>query len=99
AVELQAKLANVLWRTGRRGQAREAFQAALRAVAAGDTLRRAHLLPRLGRLEVADNHFEAAWAAYDAAEELLGGNPEGMDTATAEHRLGQMVGGRGALYP
>ena len=30
-VELQAKLANVLWRTGRRGQAREAFQAALRA--------------------------------------------------------------------
>ena len=33
-VDLQAKLANVLWRTGRRGQAREAFQAALRVVAA-----------------------------------------------------------------
>ena len=40
AVELQAELANVLWRTGRRGQAREAFQAALRAAPAGDTLRR-----------------------------------------------------------
>ena len=93
-----AKLANVLWRTGRRGQAREAFRAALRAVAAGDTLRRAHLLTRLGRLEVADNHFDAAWAAYDAAEELLAGNPEGMDTATAEEWLELMVDGRACQY-
>ncbi|HWM97842.1 MAG TPA: AAA family ATPase, partial [Streptosporangiaceae bacterium] len=98
AVELQAKLANVLWRTGRRGQAREAFQAALRAVAAGDTLRRAHLLTRLGRLEVSDNHFEAAWAAYDAAEDLLGGNPEEMDAATVEEWLELMVDGRACQY-
>ena len=98
AVELQAKLANVLWRTGRRGQAREAFQAALRAVPAGDTLRRAHLLTRLGRLEVSDNHFEAAWAAYDAAEELLGGNPEEMDAATVEEWLELMVDGRACQY-
>ena len=98
AVELQAKLANVLWRTGRRGQAREAFQAALRAVAAGDTLRRAHLLTRLGRLEVSDNHFEAAWAAYDAAEELLGGKPEEMDAATVEVWLELMVDGRACQY-
>jgi DNA-binding SARP family transcriptional activator len=97
-VELQAKLANVLWRTGRRGQAREAFQAALRAVPAGDTLRRAHLLTRLGRLEVSDNHFEAAWAAYDAAEELLGGNPEEMDAATVEEWLELMVDGRACQY-
>ena len=98
AVELQAKLANVLWRTGRRGQAREAFQAALRAVPAGDTLRRAHLLTRLGRLEVADNHYEAAWAAYDAAEELLGGDPEEMDAATVEEWLELMVDGRACQY-
>jgi adenylate cyclase len=98
AVDLQAKLANVLWRTGRRGQAREAFQAGLRAVPAGDTLRRAHLLTRLGRLEVADNHFEAAWAAYDAAEELLGGNPEEMDAATVEEWLELMVDGRACQY-
>jgi DNA-binding SARP family transcriptional activator/tetratricopeptide (TPR) repeat protein len=98
AVELQAKLANVLWRTGRRGQAREAFQAGLRAVAAGDTLRRAHLLTRLGRLEVADNRFEAAWAAYDAAEDLLGGNPEEMDAATVEEWLELMVDGRACQY-
>ena len=95
---LQAKLANVLWRTGRRGQAREAFQAGLRAVPAGDTLRRAHLLTRLGRLEVADNRFEAAWAAYDAAEDLLGGNPAEMDAATVEEWLELMVDGRACQY-
>ncbi len=98
AVDLQAKLANVLWRTGRRGQAREAFRAALRAVAADDTLRRAHFLTRLGRLEVADNHFEAAWAAYDAAEDLLGGDPEEMDAATVEEWLELMVDGRACQY-
>jgi tetratricopeptide (TPR) repeat protein len=98
SVDLQAKLANVLWRTGRRGQAREAFQAGLRAVPASDTVRRAHLLTRLGRLEVADNHFEAAWAAYDAAEELLGGNPEEMDAATVEEWLELMVDGRACQY-
>ena len=98
AVDLQAKLANVLWRTQRRGQAREAFQAALRAVPAGDTLRRAHLLIRLGRLEVSDSHYEAAWAAYDAAEDLLGGNPEEMDAATVEEWLELMVDGRACQY-
>jgi len=98
AVELQAKLANVLWRIARRGQAREAFQAALRILGDGDTLRRAHLLTRLGRLEVADNHLEAAWAAYDAAEELLGGNPAEMDAATVEEWLELMVDGRACQY-
>ena len=97
-MELQAKLANVLWRTQRRGQAREAFQAGLRAVPAGDTLRRAHLLTRLGRLEVSDSHYEAAWAAYDAAEDLLGGNPEEMDAATVEEWLELMVDGRACQY-
>src|SRR5690349_2678682 len=97
-VELQAKLANVLWRTQRRGQAREAFQAGLRAVPAGDTLRRAHLLIRLGRLEVSDGRYEAAWAAYDAAEELLGGDPEEMDAATVEEWLELMVDGRACQY-
>jgi tetratricopeptide (TPR) repeat protein len=98
AVELQAKLANVLWRIGRRGQAREAFQAGLRILGGDDTLRRAHLLTRLGRLEVADSHFEAAWAAYDDAEELLSGNPEEMDAATVEEWLELMVDGRACQY-
>ena len=75
AVDLQAKLANVLWRTGQRGQAREAFQAALRLADGGDNLRRAHLQTRLGRLEAADLRYEAAAEAFDAAEALLGQDP------------------------
>jgi hypothetical protein len=47
---------------------------------------------------VADNHFEAAWAAYDAAEDLLGGNPEEMDAATVEEWLELMVDGRACQY-
>ena len=72
AVDLQAKLANVLWRTGRREQAREAFRAALRLADGGDAVRRAHLYIRLGRLEAADGRYEAADQAYDTAEALLG---------------------------
>ena len=81
AVDLQAKLANVLWRTGHRERAREAFAAALRLAGGGATLRRAHLQTRLGRLEEADLRYEAAAAAFDAAEALLGQDPGEMDAA------------------
>ena len=37
AADLLAKLANVLWRTGRRGQARDAFTEALRLARGGDS--------------------------------------------------------------
>ena len=104
AADLLAKLANVLWRTGRRGETREAFTEALSCVeapgpGAGDgTLRRAHLLIRLGRLEEADGRHEAAWAAWDAAEPLLGENPGERDAATAREWLELMVDGRACQY-
>ena len=98
AVELRAKLANVLWRTGRRGQAREAFQQALDFAGDADPLRRAHLQIRLGRLEAADLRFEAATEAYDAAEKLLGENPGEQDEVTAGHWLELMVDGRACEY-
>ena len=104
AADLLAKLANVLWRTGRRGETREAFTEALGYVeapgpAAGDgTLRRAHLLIRLGRLEETDGRHEAAWAAWDAAEPLLGENPGERDAATAREWLELMVDGRACQY-
>ncbi len=97
-VDLEAKLANVLWRTGRRDQAREAFASALRLADSGDSLRRAHLQTRLGRLEAADLRYEAAAAAFDAAEALLGQDPGEKDAATAEEWLEMMVDGRAALY-
>ena len=98
AVDLQAKLANVLWRTGQRGQARDAFAAALRLARGGHTLRRAHLQIRLGRLEMADLGFQAAAAAFDAAEALLGEDPGQQDAATVGEWLEMMVDGRAALY-
>ena len=98
AVDLQAKLANVLWRTGRRGQAREAFRRPCASPGSGDTLRRAHLQTRLGRLEAADLRYEAAAAAFDATEALLGQDAGEKDAATAEEWLEMMVDGRAALY-
>ena len=97
-VDLQAKLANVLWRTGQRGQARDAFAAALRLARGGDTLRRAHLQIRLGRLEMADLGFQAAAEAFDAAEALLGEDPGQQEAATVGEWLEMMVDGRAALY-
>jgi len=75
AVRLHARLANVLWRTARRDEARAAFHAALRLARAGprplDPAMRAHLYTRLGRLELIEFRYEEAAAAFDAAEELL----------------------------
>jgi tetratricopeptide (TPR) repeat protein len=97
-VELRAKLANVLWRTGRRGQAREAFHQALRLARAEDTLRRAHLHTRLGRLEMADLRHEAAARAFDAAEALLGQESRGKGPGLLAEWLEMMVDGRAALH-
>jgi len=98
AVRLHAKLANVLWRTARRGEAREAFQEALLLADAGDALQRARLQTRLGRLEMADQCYEAAAEAFDAAEALLGEDPGEKGEATADHWLEMMVDGRAGLH-
>jgi len=98
AADLLAKLANVLWRTGRRGAARNAFTEALRLATEDGMLRRAHLLIRLGRLEEADGRHEEAWAAWDAAEALLGENPGERDTTIARLWLELMVDGRACQY-
>jgi class 3 adenylate cyclase/tetratricopeptide (TPR) repeat protein len=98
AVRLYAKLANVLWRTARQGEAREAFQAALRLAGSVDALQRAHLHIRLGRLELTELRYEAASAAFDAAEALLGDDPGSQDDATADQWLEMMVDGRADLH-
>ena len=83
AVQLHAKLANVLWRIARREEARAAFHAALRLADAGprplDPVLRAHLHTRLGRLELTEPRYAEATEAFDAAEALLGepGHTEG----------------------
>jgi tetratricopeptide (TPR) repeat protein len=98
AVRLRAKLANVLWRIARRDAAKEAFRAALGLAESLDPLQRAHLYTRLGRLELAELHYEAAAAAFDAAEALLGDDPGGGDDATADQWLEIMLDGRADMH-
>jgi tetratricopeptide (TPR) repeat protein len=97
-VELRAKLANVLWRTARRDQAGVAFREALDIAGADDMVRRAHLLTRLGRLEMDDLRYEAAAEAFGAAQALLGDDPHAMDARGVEEWLELMLDGWTALY-
>jgi class 3 adenylate cyclase/DNA-binding SARP family transcriptional activator len=108
-VRLYAKLANVLWRTARHGETRQAFQDAL-AVAESATvvsaLRRAWLYTRLGRVNLPDSRFDAAAVAFDAAEALLGADagsgPDGDsasgDRAIVDQWLELMIDGRASMY-
>ena len=98
SVRLHAKLANVLWRIGRLDQAAAAFRAALQLGGSVDALQRAHLYTRLGRLEMSNTQYQAAEAAYDAAEALLGGDPSGWDDATVDQWLEMMVDGRASIH-
>ena len=98
AVELRAKLAEVLWHTGRHGEARDALQKALRLVGTQGSLQAAHLQVRLGRVEMADHHYDAAMAAFDAADELLGERPEDHDEETVDLWLEVQLAGRAYLH-
>jgi tetratricopeptide (TPR) repeat protein len=102
AVRLQAKLANVLWRTARLGEAQTAFRSALAAADAGasplDPVLRAHLHIRLGRLEMTEQRDQEAVADFDAAEALLGGDLGQADDATADEWLELMLDGRADMH-
>jgi class 3 adenylate cyclase len=96
---LQAKLANVLWRTARRGETRAAFTEALRLadlLPEPGRLRKAHLLTRLGRLEMNDGQLGAAARAFDAAAALLGDQPGDSDEE-ADEWLELMIDARAEL--
>jgi class 3 adenylate cyclase len=97
-VRLHAKLANVLWRTARRDEAKDAFHAALRLAGSVDSLNRAYLYTRLGRLEMTEYGYQAAAEAFDAAEALLGDDPGSQDDATADQWLELMLDGRADMY-
>ena len=111
AVELRAKLAEVLWRHRRYGQARVVLREALQLVGPEQPLQAARLQARLGRVEVEDSIstgastrsratvcYDAAISAFDAAEQLLGNCSEELDEEQSDLWLEVQVDGRANLY-
>ncbi len=98
AVRLHAKLANVLWRIGRRDEAADAFRAALRLGGRGRRAAAGAPVHPAGAAGDEQPHYEAAVAAFDAAEALLGGDPSGWDDATVDQWLEMMIDGRAAIH-
>lgn len=97
-VGLRVKLGEVLLRTGRHAEARDAVQEALRLANGHDRLQAARLQALLGRVEIADHRHDAAMAAFDAADELLGEHPEDQDQATVDLWLEVQLDGRAYVH-
>ena len=103
-------MAEVLWRANRLNEAREVLHKVLPLVNRRDSLRVARLQTRLGRVEVDDSIlnfsapawatqcYEAAIAAFDAAEQLLGGSLAEINQQRSDVWLEIQVDGRANLY-
>jgi tetratricopeptide (TPR) repeat protein len=91
-------LADVFWRVGRHGEAREALNEALSRAGPDDPLALARLQARLGDVEISDHRYDAAIAAFDAAEHLLGDHPEHQDQERADLWLAIQLDGRANLF-
>ena len=105
AVELRAELAAVLWRNYRLVEARGALLEALAIIRADKPLQAACLQARLGRVQVDYGYqapggysYEPAIAAFDAADQLLGDEPEQRGQEWAEAWLEVQIDGRANLY-
>ena len=99
AVQLRAKLANVLyWRSGRHVEARELLHEAIGLVDEHDSFLAARLQNLLGRTEIENHDYAAALAAFDAAEAHLGDRPGDQDQAVVALWLEIQLEGRALLY-
>jgi class 3 adenylate cyclase/tetratricopeptide (TPR) repeat protein len=98
SVRLRARLADVLARTGRHGAAREALQEALAMVGPDDRLEAARLYSRLGRVEIGGHRHEAAFDAFDAADQLLGDDPAAYGPEGTDVWMDVQVEGRSVLH-
>ena len=98
ALVLRGQLAEVLWRTGRHAGATSYCRDAIDAAGTAGAHQRARLALLLGQMEIDEAHFDAAAAAYDAAEMLLGDRPLDQGKATSDLWLEIMVAGRAQLY-
>ena len=99
AVELRAKLGELLWKSVTRNlQAREVLQEAIGLTSPADSFQAARLNYLLGRVEITNQRYDAALAALAAAERLLGDHPEDQDQATVDLWLDVLLEGRAAVH-
>jgi DNA-binding SARP family transcriptional activator/tetratricopeptide (TPR) repeat protein len=98
AVDLRAKLSEVLWRNARFDEARETLGEALQLVGSGEELKAARFYARLGRVEVEDHQFGSAVAAFEAANELLGDDLDGKDDEWVDLWLEVQSDGLSSLF-
>jgi predicted ATPase len=98
AIALRAKLAQVFWHTGRVSEAREVLSQAIRLAGHGNALQRARLQILLGRVEIDEENYDAALAAFDAAEELIGEQPGDRDDGAVDQWLELMLHGRANVH-
>jgi len=94
SVDLRYKLSEVLWRAGRFDDARETLGEGLARVDPCHRVLAARLYARLGRVESESYHYDDAIAAFDAADELLGGAPQERDAGWVDTWLEVQVDGR-----
>jgi tetratricopeptide (TPR) repeat protein len=98
AVELRAKLAQVLGHTGRHEEARKMMHEAIGLADGHGSFQRARLHNILGQLEQVNRRLAAAQAAYSAAEELLGSHPAEQDQATVDLWLDIQLAGLAQVH-
>ena len=97
-VDLRYQLAEVLWRNSRLDEARQVLREALDLVDPGRWLQAARLQARLGRVEVEDLSYDAAVAAFEAADKLLGDYTDDRDQEWVDVWLEVQVDGRANMY-
>ncbi len=105
AIELRAELGDVLWRSTRFSEARDALREALLLVGADHSLQAARLYTRLGRVEMesglqrqTDHCHLAAMRAFDAAGELLGEYKDDRSEEWVDIWLELVIDGRANLH-
>ena len=95
---LRLKLAHILGSTGKFAEACDVVREALNRATPCDRTQSARLYTQLGTFETAAHHYEAAGAALDAAEDLLGEHPEDEGQDVVDVWLEIMVDRRPNLY-
>jgi tetratricopeptide (TPR) repeat protein len=98
SVDLRAKLAEVLLRTGRSPEGRDVLLDALDLLGSDDAFRAARLHALLGHREVADHNYDVAMAAFVRADAPLGEPTVDADQPSVDLWLDVQLDGHANIY-